>query len=197
MSGLDKIISQIEEEANTSAAKILEEAHAKADEILQDADTACQDIAKRQETQNRAVKEDLQKRSTSSAQMEERRELLIAKQETIDEVIQSAKEKLLSLDAPDYFTVLGKLVEKHAQPQAGELRLCKSDLERMPADFAGRVSEAAEKRGGTLTVSEKCADLAGGFLLVYGDIEENCSFDALFAADRENLQDKLHTFLFA
>ena len=39
--------------------------------------------------------------------------------------------------------------------------------------------------------------MEGGFVLVYGGVEQNCSFAALFDAARDSLQDKLHALLFA
>ena len=45
--------------------------------------------------------------------------------------------------------------------------------------------------------NEVLAEANGGFVLVYGGIEENCSFEAMFAAQREKLQDQVHAFLFA
>ena len=35
------------------------------------------------------------------------------------------------------------------------------------------------------------------FVLIYGGIEENCTFPALFDAKREQLQDLVHRLLFA
>ncbi len=197
MSGLDKIISQIKEEANASAAKILEEANATAEEIKKEADAQCRETAERAKTQNEAAREDVLRKSRSAAQMERRRNLLIAKQELIDEVISEAHAAMLALDTPDYFASLAKLVEKHAQAQSGEVHLSQKDLSRIPADFSEAVAEAAKKKGGTLTISEQPCEIDGGFVLSYGDIEENCSFDALFVSERENLQDQLNTFLFA
>ena len=37
----------------------------------------------------------------------------------------------------------------------------------------------------------------GGFILCYGGIEENCSFDAIFDSAREHLQDAVQRILFA
>ncbi len=191
------MISQIKEEADASAAKILEEAQTEAEEIRKKGEDECARIRERAEVQNEAAKADILSKSRSSAQMERRRYLLLAKQEMIDEVINEAHASLLALDTPAYFDALVRLVEKHAQAQCGEIRFNQKDLCRIPADFMRRASEAAKKNGGDLILSDEPCEIDGGFLLVYGDIEENCSFDALFLADREVLQDKLHTFLFA
>ncbi len=197
MSGLDKIISQIKDEADASAAEILNTAKSKADTIRRQAEEDCSELSARSETQNKAAREDILEKSRSSAQMQQRRELLNAKQQLIDEIIDEAHSSLLALPDAEYFDSLLKLVAKHAQPQSGEISLNENDLGRLPADFATQASETAKKKGGDLTLSDKPCQIDGGFLLIYGDIEENCSFDALFSSEKENLQDTLHTFLFA
>ncbi len=197
MSGLDKIISQIKEEADASAAEILGAANSKADSIRRQAEEDCREVSRRAETQNEEAREDILEKSRSSAQMQQRREMLNTKQQLIDEIIDDAHSSLLALPDAEYFDTLIKLVAKHAQPQKGEISLCQRDLDRMPADFGGKAAEAAKSRGGDLTMSEKPCQIDGGFLLIYGDIEENCSFEALFSSDKEDLQDTLHAFLFA
>ena len=67
----------------------------------------------------------------------------------------------------------------------------------MKEDFDERLRQVlSDKPSAVLKVSKETAAIFGGFLLVYGDIEENCSFDALFSAVRENLQDKVNSLLF-
>ena len=39
-------------------------------------------------------------------------------------------------------------------------------------------------------------EMSGGFILVYGGIEENCTIRALFDAERDELSDKVHGLLF-
>ena len=62
--------------------------------------------------------------------------------------------------------------------------------------FDKKIAAAAQKKGGVLALSSQTCEIDGGFLLVYGGIEENCSFAAMFAAEKESLQDKVHTLMF-
>ena len=48
-----------------------------------------------------------------------------------------------------------------------------------------------------LHVSAGSRDIDAGFVLTYGGIEENCSFDAIFDSARETLQDKAQELLFS
>ena len=88
------------------------------------------------------------------------------------------------------------MLEKSVLAESGQIRFNAADQKRLPAGFEKKIAAIAEKKGGALTVSQETCDIDGGFLLVYGGIEENCSFAAMFAAEKENLQDKVHTLLF-
>ena len=50
--------------------------------------------------------------------------------------------------------------------------------------------------GGDLKVSENTVDIPSGFILSYGEIEENCSIDALINEKRDVLEDKLNSLFF-
>ena len=52
------------------------------------------------------------------------------------------------------------------------------------------------RRPAELTVTEDPAPIEAGFILKYGGIEQNCSFDAVFAGESENLSDKAGRLLF-
>ena len=71
------------------------------------------------------------------------------------------------------------------------------DLARLPAYFPRKLSEIGAAKGGTLVLSEESREIKGGFILAYGGIEENCSFEALFEAEKERLQDIVRAQLFS
>lgn len=196
MTGLDKIINQIEEEAKSSADKIVEEANAQAEAVLTEADVTCREIGEDAAKKAEAAREDILKKSRSAASMERKKELLAAKLQVIDQIIDRAKETLYTQDDKAYFEMIVRMIEKFARPESGEIRFCGKDKKRLPAGFEQKAAAAAAKKGGSLTVSKETCEIAGGFILVYGGIEENCSFEAMFAAERESLQDKVHTLLF-
>ena len=55
---------------------------------------------------------------------------------------------------------------------------------------------AALPAGCSLTLGKTPRAMDGGFILVYGGVEENCSFSALFASRKEALQDSVQKILF-
>lgn len=196
MTGLEKILYQIEEEAKSSAEKIVEDANKEAQAILTKADATCQEMKAAAEHKAAAVTEDILAKSRSAVGMQRKKDLLAAKQQVIGEVIDQAQKSLYKLDDAAYFALIEKMLEKSVLAESGQIRFNAADQKRLPAGFEKKIAAIAEKKGGALTVSQETCDIDGGFLLVYGGIEENCSFAAMFAAEKENLQDKVHTLLF-
>ena len=58
------------------------------------------------------------------------------------------------------------------------------------------IQKTAAGKGGALSLSRDAKEMSGGFILVYGGIEENCTIRALFDAERDELSDKVHGLLF-
>ena len=59
-----------------------------------------------------------------------------------------------------------------------------------------KLNEAAKKKGGSLKRMDEPKKIDGGFVLVYGGVEENCTFRAMFAGKKDELADQVHTMLF-
>lgn len=197
MTGLDKMINQILDEANNSANKILEDARAGAEDIMnkarEEAGALQKDMEKRLEADIRNYKE----RVASSADLQRRTSLLEAKQEMISAVVDKAYGVFVSKSGEEYFQVIREMLKKFVLPQDGEIYFSKKDLDQMPADFEKEIQEIAASAGGSLKLSKEAKELDGGFILAYGGIEENCSFKALFASRKDDLQDQVQRVLFS
>lgn len=196
MSGLDKMKARILEEAESSARDILDRAGEEADRILREAGTAADAAAA--EIAAGAVRDSLERkrRAGAAADMQRKQAVLAAKQEMIREVLREAYEEILGLEAERYFGLMEKLLKEYVLPEEGEICFNSRDLERMPEGFSGRIRTIAVEAGGSLTLSETPLDTDGGFLLVYGGIEENCTLKAVFSSRREELSDQVNRMLF-
>lgn len=196
MSGLDKIIGHISAEAENEARALREKAQAEADAFQKDAEAKaaaeCDRIMKKSEAEVQGILD----RGNSSAELKKKQILLRKKQELINETIQKACDKLHALDGEAYFDVLRKLFAKNLLGRDGEIAFNEKDLGRLPAGFLEELQRLAKEKGGSLKLSEKAADIDGGFVLNYGGIEENCSFRALIDGSLEALQDKVQKVLF-
>lgn len=197
MAGLDKIIGQIEEESKGAAARTLEAARAEAERILEMARKEAEEECCRIERRSDQAVANILERGRSAAELKKRGSLLAEKQRLIGETIAMVKEELKSLDGEAYFEMLLKLAVKSAQPGEGELLFSAKDLARLPEGFEEQVNAALKDKGAVLRVSADSRDIDAGFVLTYGGIEENCSFDAIFDSARETLQDKAQELLFS
>lgn len=137
-----------------------------------------------------------EQRAQSAAQLSRRKKLLEAKQTLIGETLQLALQQAKALPAENYFSALIGMAARAAHAGEGEMRLGEKDLARLPADFESRLN-AALSAPAHLKVSARPAELDGGFILDYNGIEENNSFDAVFAAKHDELQDAVCRVLFS
>jgi V/A-type H+-transporting ATPase subunit E len=196
MTGLEKITSQIQEEAKSLAAKTLAEAQQEADAILAEANAACAALEAEAEEKNTAQKASYESRVKSSAEQQRRTALLQAKQEIIAEVIDQAYQTLKEEDVQGYFLTMEKILKTYVLAEDGEIYFSQKDLARMPADFEKKIEAAAKEKGGSLVLQKEPKAISDGFILVYGGIEENCTLKALFDAKKDQLQDKVNEILF-
>ena len=196
MTGLEKIVEQILEEANTQSDMILEDAQKKADQIIEDAKVEADKIKAGSAEKVSHVKADGMARAQSSADLKKRQPVLKAKQEIINEVIGKAYNGMIDMEVDRYFHMMERMIGNAVQPKSGQISFSAKDMERLPAGFAKRVSEIAKAHGGDLTLADKASDIDGGFILIYGGIEENCSLAAMFHAQKEEMADKLNSLLF-
>lgn len=197
MTGLEKILKAIEADADKNANEIIEKANREEQEILaaakQETVKKCSDIAVKSEMDRKAVIS----RAESAAALLEKKIILDAKQQMISNVISKARKSLTDLPDGEYFQIILRMVKKYAHNKPGNILFSAADKKRLPSDFDALLKTAlAEKAGASLTVSSETVSLEGGFILKYGDIEENCSFDAIFSSAKEDLQDKVNTLLF-
>ncbi len=196
MAGIDKIIEEILNDGRAQAKEKTDAAEKQAAEIRKEAEAEAKALADEAEAKAEREKEQILERAESSRDMQKRQAILAAKQELISAVLEEAYQKLLSLDKEAYFAFLESLLEQHALPKEGILYLNEKDKGRMPAGFEENAKRIAANKGGSIEFSEETRPIDGGFVLVYGGIEENCSVSALFRDQRDELSDLAGSVLF-
>ena len=196
MSGLDNIVKKIKSNSQDEIELIKKDAEGYRASVLADAkkdtDKEIKDIldnAKREQ----AVYEE---KVISNGEFKQRNALLKAKGEVIDEVIERALDELKNQDTDAYFDTVLNILKDNVQSKYGKICFSKIDLDRMPSGFDKKISDVAKEKGGSLEVDSDPADITDGFILKYGDIEENCTFDAIFEAKRDELRDLVNKNLF-
>lgn len=195
MSGLDKIIEEIELNAKENISQIESEANAFCDEYMNQKEAEIENEIKELQAKCEKERKLYEEKTHSGVEFERRTQLLSAKQEAIEYAVNKAYEKIVGMDTTEYFKLMEKLVAANIQPKAGELRMNQQDLATMPDSFKAYVDSLSDGER-SLTISSEPIDIENGFILVYGQIEENCTLKALFEAKRESLRDLANKVLF-
>ena len=196
MGGLEEIIRQIKIDAESEAKEILDKANDTCDSIRKEAIDEIEKIEKAGTKKADSEAKLALEKIISAALMESKQEILKTKQAIISDIIEKAYDRISSLPDKEYFDALLKIVEKYAQPSDGRILLNQKDLDRIPADFEGQANKIAGDKKGSLAIGEDAADIENGLILDYGDIEENCTFRALFNNKKDVLQDQINALLF-
>jgi V/A-type H+-transporting ATPase subunit E len=198
MTGTDKIKTKIIEDANARALQIEEQAKAEAADIvnraLREAELQEAEILKKAESDGM----DAHKRMLAVAELEGRKEILGAKQDMISLAFKTAMEKLCALPDGEYQRLIEDMAVKSAITGDGEILLSEKDAKRMDAGFIENINRRLENqgKGGKLSLSAKTIQTAGGFILKYGDMEINSTFEILFGVIRPELEQEVVKILF-
>ncbi len=194
MTGLEKILSAIEQDSNDRCREITEQADRQAQEIINAATVKAQkDVENAKASVDKRVA-DSDAAIEAAVSMTKNRMVLEGKLEIISSTLDRALEVIKALPKKEYFEILKGLILKNVRKGEGVLRLSKEDTEKIPSNFIDSINNAL-KRGYKISLG-KSADIDSGFILVYGDIDINCSFDAIASAKKDELRDTLNEMLF-
>ena len=197
MGGLDKIIEEIKDQANAEAGQILKEADEYCDEYMKEITDKVADEVEAFEKKEKSKRDLYDEKVKSGALFRERNEILKTKQQCINEVIKEAEYTICNLETKHYFDFLSKLFEGNFDGKDGEMFFGKEDLERMPEEFKEKIKAIADNKGAKVNISDKTKNIKNGFILVYGEIEENCTIQSLFDEKSDALRDIVNKELFS
>ena len=190
MTSSEKILAGIAGEAKTEAEKITAEAEKQAAEITATAKAES-------ETEAEKIKADAEKKAEliissgkSSAELLKRDSALNCRRELIEKALITVADTVNAYGDKDYFNFLLTLIKKEKLNGKGEVYLSVKDKVRDIAAFKSELSAL------NLTLSDTFADINGGFILKYGDIQINGELSALIHEKRDALTDELNKALF-
>ena len=176
MNGIERITRRIAGDAQEAADARLSQARAEAEQIAAQyraqADAIQKDLAERGE---KAAAE-REERLISMAQMEARKVILAAKQETVNRAYDRALEKLCTLPEERYIEVLAGLLEDASATGTEEAVFSAKDRKTVGQKAVDRANGKGKRH---LTLSKDTADIRGGFILRGRNVEVNCSFETL------------------
>ncbi len=196
MSGLDRIVEEIRRQAEAESNEILNKADEYCDAYMEEVKDKVEEEIAAYNKKAQEERELYEAKTRSGAEFKERNSMLKAKQQCINDCIKMAQDKIRMLSTEEYFNLLEKILRANVQKNTGVMCLCENDLERMPENFEDNIKKIAREAGGELDIAEKPAKIKDGFILVYNNIEENCTLKALFDANIDKLKDITNKQLF-
>lgn len=190
MTSSEKILAGIAGEAKTEAEKITAEAEKQAAEITAAAKAEA-------ETDAGKIRADAEKKAEliinsgkSSAGLLKRDTALNCRRELIEKALNFVADTVNAYGDKDYFDFLLTLIKKEKLNGKGEVYLSVKDKARDTASFKSELEALG------FTLSDNFADINGGFILKYGDIQINGELSALIHEKRDVLTDELNKALF-
>ena len=197
MAGLDNIIDRIKGEADEVVSQVLNEANDYAKKLEDEAKNKTNEEVERLRKRCDLELKSITDRSISSSELKKKQMFLMEKQHLVMETIEKAKEKLINLPDAEYIEFVKKVFAKNAPTADCEILFNEKDKKRIGKDVIDGFVKLAKEKGANLTVSNDAAKIKSGFILNFGDIEGNCSFESLIEQNIEDLIDKVNNILFS
>ena len=147
MEGIEKIKERILEEAREEKEKIIADAEAQAQEILRQHEQKAKEILDDMLDKAGKAAEEKKRRIISMAQLENRKALLQAKQQIIDEVFEKAKVALQSMPDEKYQNLIANLLKTSVLTGNEEVIISERDKNRITADFIQKVNKTISGMG--------------------------------------------------
>ena len=195
MNGIEKITQRIDAETQAGIDRLLAPAR---DDAAQTAARyqaqADKESADRKQRNEKAAAE-REERLVSVAQMEARKVSLAAKQEMVEQAFRLALDKLCAMPEGDYIAAAAKLLAEAAPDGKGAAVFSEQDRKRI-GQKAVDAANAQLGEKGKLTLSQETRDIRGGFILVNGSVEVNCTFETLVRLQKGAMSGEVAKLLF-
>ena len=190
MTSSEKILAGIAKESKAQADKINSDAEKQAAEITAAAREEAESEAEKIKAEAEKKAELIISSGKSSAELLKRDTALNCRRGLIEKALITVADTVNAYGDKDYFDFLLTLIKKEKLNGKGEVYLSVNDKARDIAAFKSELSAL------DLTLSDTFADINGGFILKYGDIQINGELSALIHEKRDVLTDELNKALF-
>ena len=219
MTGLEKIIERIQTEARERASKTLQNAESEATALAQEYAARSEGVRTRIEKEGLEAAQAMLDAARAETEKTHTEILQNMRTKLIDEAFERAKKEICGTDYGKYRELLAALLttailDQHRTEQQsiafGDevepfehflVLMNAADRERFGIQVIHDVRRAVERRIGTekaakLCLAEQVADISGGLILRFGDVELNCTLDVLMADIRRELTPRVTEILF-
>ena len=221
MNNIEKIIAKINADTDVQIAQITSDTEKELAALRSGLDKAVADLTAETEVQAKKEADAILSRAKASASMKSREILLQKKADLMDQVYCQAENAVYNLPDDEYTALLTKLTVDAVRERLDTVRSLRAQYgeEELAAEDTGCFSvvlsaQDKEKYGAAvvnaaqnilnrsgqdtpvLSLAAETAQITGGVIVRYGDIETCCSIAALIAAVREKTDTKIAALLF-
>ena len=197
MNGLEKITQRIAAEANAECMGVAAEGNKRCAAITAEFEEKAKAAYEAAMAQGRQEIDAQVQRQERNVRLDVKKELLGLKQDLVGTAFLMAREKLLNMPREEYVKFLAALAAEAASGEE-EVLLSEADAAAVGAEVVEKANAALAAAGKTaqLKLAGEARAIAGGLILRAGDIETNCSIDALLSLNREALAAQVAGILF-
>lgn len=193
MNGLIQILAKIEEDNLLEVNKIKDDAKNQAEKIMADAEAAANAEAEVIIANADKKTSQMLENAKSGCDVLIKRAEVSAKSEVVADCIKAAAAEIKAMADEKYFEVIKKLILKyHHHNEDGVIAMNAKDVARMPKKFIADINKEISKNGAKLVICDENADIDSGFIICYGGVVENCTFDSLIEEKKDEIKDKLY-----
>ncbi len=198
MNGIERILDHIQAEAAAERAAIDAEADARCAEITAEYTKAAQSEYEKVMSDGEIKARQRFERLSSAAALEAKKQLLGTKQEMMQAAFERAAQLLAELPDSLYIPLLARLASEASRTGSEKLAFSERDTARIGTAVKNAANDLLRRAGkeANLTVSAGAREMSGGVIVINGDIETNCSLDALIGQHRSALSGPVAQKLF-
>jgi V/A-type H+-transporting ATPase subunit E len=198
MAGVEKITEKILQDAEIKANEIIEKARLQAKETVEKANQKA--AARVKEISQKSAYDINEKKRiiNSMVELEMRKDILAAKQQSIEEVFAKALDRMNGLDAEKYEQIVFDMLMASVETGDEVVIMSESGKKKLSVDFIDKVNKALETAGklGNVKLSDETRNISGGFILVGQGVEVNNSFEAVIRLYRDEIEPKVAEIFF-
>lgn len=190
---IENITEKILAEANDAASAILQKAESQSLEIINEAKSKANDFLNNEALKSENDAEILKQRKVSAAQLQAKKMLLSAKQESINKSFEEALKKLNNISEEVYINFILSEIEKSSLLE-GELVLNEKDKKNIGEKLVILANEKLNTN--KIKLSNRTIQASGGFVLKNGNIEINSTFETILSSIKDELTFEVANVIF-
>jgi V/A-type H+-transporting ATPase subunit E len=198
MAGIENLKNRILKDDSEKAREIEGAAAIKAEGVIADSKNKAAELF--EDIKIKAEKDGIDKRERiiSRAQLDARNIVLEAKQNSIDNVLNLAAQKIKTMNKQEYSLFLEKFLLNSVESGKEEVIFSAKDRDRFDSDLIETVNMKLKGMGrtGELKLSTEYSNISSGFILKSGGLEINCSIESQIRILRDELEGEIAALLF-